>query len=35
MYKAIAENDVTAWRESFLRALQGHPPAELPQRNAS
>ncbi len=22
MYKAIAENDVTAWRESFLRTLQ-------------
>jgi len=35
MYKAIAENDVTAWRESFLRALQGRPAAEQPQRNAS
>ena len=23
MYKAIAENDVTAWREKFLLALQG------------
>ena len=35
MYKAIAENDVTAWRESFLRALQGRPAAEQPRRNAS
>ncbi|GAB4357129.1 MAG: trehalose-6-phosphate synthase [Kiloniellaceae bacterium] len=28
MYKAIAANDVTAWREAFLKALQqGTPPA--------
>jgi len=27
MYKAIAVNDVTAWRESFLKVLQqGTPP---------
>jgi trehalose 6-phosphate synthase len=35
MYKAIAGNDVTAWRESFLTALQNRPAAEQPQRNAS
>jgi len=35
MYKAIAENDVTAWRESFLAALQNRPAAQRPQRNAS
>lgn len=34
MYKAIAANDVTAWRESFLRALQ-RPVAEQQQRNVS
>ncbi|GAB4390978.1 MAG: trehalose-6-phosphate synthase [Kiloniellaceae bacterium] len=28
MYKAIAANDVTAWRESFLRVLQKSGPAQ-------
>ena len=28
MYKSIAENDVTAWRESFLQALQKAGPAK-------
>jgi len=27
MYQAIAKNDVTAWRESFLSALQQGGPA--------
>ena len=35
MYKAIAKNDVTAWREAFLGVLLSRPVAEQPQRNAS